>query len=151
MSEISNSSLCCRFFVIQKYSFNEDGFNKYLGDKYRGMEVANLVRPSHRVFHKSGEVGQYFTCTKFVNDKCQIYENRPDMCRDYTFKKGKQCPHEEVYGECSTKSVCNGCIDVGISILEDKKENLYDNIRSDTCDDAKLLHETELSESLPSI
>lgn len=106
---------CCKAFTLTKSNIISlwqagDGHSKEF-DTVRNMLVAiendnyeELMRDS-KGYSKGGEL--WFACKHLKNDKCSIYEDRPQMCREFPYyphdTRIKQCPYKDCSCEKPTQ------------------------------------------------
>lgn len=80
---------CCREWIVP---LSEEEF---AGGRYQAKAVCKLSNKECRALQKSCRYRDYHldkkpdkSCIYLENDRCTIYEIRPQICRDFQFKAG---------------------------------------------------------------
>lgn len=111
-STVQQTSRCCRLFNLNDWSLQDFKDASERRSDFRGNEmVFDIFRyvGTYFLFIKNSIIRTEFAlfeCTKLIDGKCSIYEDRPLLCKSYKFTESDGCN----YTGCLTEPMCNGCM-----------------------------------------
>ena len=93
-----NPGCCCKAFLLKNSELSAFSAIESKGETLQRLKLAKLpFKPIRK-----GKQFWVFTCTKIKKGKCEIYNNRPKLCKTYRPGTGNLCCMSKKYNKNPT-------------------------------------------------